>query len=234
MNQVNATAGPVSVWGAKETLYMRVGKPCLDATLAMLGIIVLSPVLATAAVAVAFTSAGPIFFRQIRVGKMGKTFSIYKFRTMYTTDQPATTLLTASGDPRITSVGRWLRSSKIDELPQLLNVLKGEMSMVGPRPEVPAYVSLLNESHRRVLALRPGITGPSANMLEEELLASHEDTEEFYVSTVLPAKLEIDCEYCEHVSLRTDLTLIFKTALKVLRRVAELCRQLVSVSQRQS
>jgi lipopolysaccharide/colanic/teichoic acid biosynthesis glycosyltransferase len=233
MAEMNATTSFDYLWEAKDTLYTRVGKPCLDVTLALAGLIVLSPVLVAASIAVASTSSGPILFRQTRVGKLGKTFSIYKFRSMYTSDRPAAALLTASGDPRITPVGKWLRSSKIDELPQLFNVLKGEMSIVGPRPEVPAYVSLLNEVQRRVLSLRPGITGPSANMLEEELLATHADTENFYVSTVLPAKLSIDCKYCDQVSLRTDLTLIFRTAFKVLRRVAELCVPSSSVSHRQ-
>jgi lipopolysaccharide/colanic/teichoic acid biosynthesis glycosyltransferase len=209
------------------TFYTRVGKPCIDVALAVTGLIALAPVLLAASVAVATSSPGPVFFRQTRVGRNGREFSILKFRTMRASGAASDSLLTASGDSRITPIGRWLRSSKIDELPQLFNVLRGEMSLVGPRPEVPKYVALFSEVDREILALRPGITGPAANMLEEELLAGHADTEAFYVSTVMTAKLKIDREYCEQVSLRADLRLIFRTISSVLRRIGELSRPLL-------
>ncbi len=185
------------------TFYTKAGKRWLDLALASTGVVVLSPVLLSAALAVRLTSAGPIFFRQVRVGLDGRPFRIFKFRTMYVDRSSADSLLTASGDSRITSVGRFLRSAKIDELSQLFNVLAGDMSLVGPRPEVPKYVAVYTEEQQRVLSVKPGVTGPAANMLEEELLAGQTDTEQFYLTTVLPAKLRIDCDYCENVSLKT-------------------------------
>jgi lipopolysaccharide/colanic/teichoic acid biosynthesis glycosyltransferase len=213
--------------------YTRVGKCCLDLTLASIGVVVLSPVLLAAALAVRLTSAGPILFRQVRVGRDGRPFRIFKFRTMYVDRAAADSLLTASGDSRITSVGRFLRSAKIDELSQLFNVLVGDMSLVGPRPEVPKYVAMYTDAQRRVLSVKPGVTGPAANMLEEELLAGQADAEQFYLTTVLPAKLRIDCDYIETVSLKTDLELIFSTAMKVVRRIGELCRPPASVEHKQ-
>ena len=215
------------------SFYSLVGKRCFDLCAASFGIVAISPVLLGAAVAVALTSPGPICFRQERVGKDGKLFRIFKFRTMYVNRDTADSLLTASGDSRITNVGRWLRSSKIDELAQLFNVVKGEMSLVGPRPEVPKYVGNYNDEQRRVLSVRPGVTGPAANMLEEELLAGHADTEQFYVTTVLPAKLAIDCAYAEDFSFAGDLRLIVSTVSKVIRRIGELCRPVAPVSQKQ-
>lgn len=215
------------------SLYASSGKRCFDFCAASVGIVAISPVLLAAAAAVAVTSPGPIFFRQERVGKNGRPFRIFKFRTMYVNRTEADSLLTASGDCRITPVGRWLRSSKIDELAQLFNVVKGEMSLVGPRPEVPKYVAAYTEPQRRVLSVRPGVTGPAANMLEEELLAGQPDKEQFYVTNVLPSKLRIDCNYCDNVTFRGDLRLIFSTVLKVIRRVGELCRPVASVSHKE-
>lgn len=135
----------------------------------------------------------------------------------------AGSLLTAAGDPRITSLGRWLRRSKLDELPQLINVFIGDMSLVGPRPEVPAYVQAYAEMYKPVLLAKPGITGLSANAYEEELLASHADKETFYLRTVLPAKLKLDAAYCQNVRLSVDLQLIFKTLQTVFARIREIC-----------
>lgn len=218
---------------SRATLYTLAGKRMLDVIFSSVGLVLISPILVTAACAVAITSPGSVFFRQTRVGRYGKPFRIFKFRTMFVNHGSAESLLTASDDSRITSVGRWLRSSKIDELAQLLNVLKGEMSLVGPRPEVPKYVATYSDSQKRVFAVRPGVTGPAASMFEEELLAGQADKEAFYLKNVLPAKLAIDCAYCDSVSLRTDLGLIVSTVMKVVRRIGELCRPEVSVSQKQ-
>lgn len=218
---------------ATPTLYTLAGKRCLDATCALLGLIVLSPALCLAAVAVRITSPGPVFFRQKRLGQFGKPFRIFKFRTMVASNASHGSLLTASGDPRITPVGRWLRATKLDELAQLLNVLRGEMSLVGPRPEVPEYVASYTERQRQVLLVRPGVTGPAANMYEEELLAGQLDKEHFYLTTVLPAKLETDIAYCKNVGCLSDLRLIFQTIAKVAVRIGEICRLHLAVSQKE-
>ena len=215
------------------TFYATIGKRWFDLCAASVGILAISPILLGAAAAVAFTSSGPIFFRQERVGKNGKLFRIFKFRTMYVSSAEDS-LLTASRDSRITRVGRWLRSSKVDELAQLFNVVTGEMSLVGPRPEVPKYVATYSDTQRQVLSVRPGVTGPAANMFEEELLAGHADKEQFYVTSVLPAKLAIDCAYCDNVTLAGDLRLICSTLMKVVRRIGELCRPVASISQKQT
>jgi lipopolysaccharide/colanic/teichoic acid biosynthesis glycosyltransferase len=215
------------------TLYSLVGKRCLDASCALLGLVLLSPVLCLAALAVRITSPGPVFFRQARLGQFGRPFRIFKFRTMVVNNGADGSLLTASGDPRITRVGRWLRATKLDELAQLLNVLRGEMSLVGPRPEVPDYVAFYTERQRQVLLVKPGVTGPAASMYEEELLAGQPDKEHFYLTTVLPAKLETDIAYCKNVQCLSDLKLILRTIAKVAVRIGELCRLPVSVSQKE-
>ncbi len=219
---------------SSATFYQLAGKRLLDVVFSSVGLVLISPILIASACAVAATSPGPIFFRQTRVGRGGKLFRIFKFRTMFVNQSSAELLLTASDDSRITNVGRWLRSSKIDELAQLFNVLKGEMSLVGPRPEVPKYVANYSDAQRKVLSVRPGVTGPAASMFEEELLAGQVDKEAFYLKHVLPAKLAIDCAYCDNVSLRTDIILIFSTVMKVVRRIGELCRPMVSISQKQT
>jgi lipopolysaccharide/colanic/teichoic acid biosynthesis glycosyltransferase len=217
-----------------QTFYSLIGKRCLDATCALLGLLALSPAFCVVALAIRLTSAGPVFFRQIRIGQFSKPFRIFKFRTMVVQGDAHGSLLTASGDPRITPVGRWLRSTKMDELAQLLNVVRGEMSLVGPRPEVPEYVAAYTKRQRQVLRLRPGITGPAASMYEEELLAGQADKERFYLATVLPAKLETDIAYSESIGLATDLKLIFQTIATVILRIAEICRVCFSVSQKRN
>lgn len=207
-----------------QTFYSLVGKRYFDATCAFAGLVLLSPALCAVAFAIRLTNAGPVFFRQTRVGQFGKPFRIFKFRTMVVNCHAHGPLLTASRDPRITSVGRWLRSTKVDELAQLLNVLKGEMSLVGPRPEVPEYVAAYTKGQQLVLLVKPGITGPAASMYEEELLAGQADMESFYLRTVLPAKLEKDIAYSQCIRLSTDLRLIFRTIGRVVLRIAEICR----------
>jgi lipopolysaccharide/colanic/teichoic acid biosynthesis glycosyltransferase len=209
----------------ERTFYQRTGKRWLDFSFAAAGLLALSPLLAATAIAVRATSPGPAFFRQKRTGQYGRPFLIYKFRSMVPGKSDAKGgLITAAGDPRITPLGRWLRKSKIDELPQLLNVLWGDMSLVGPRPEVPEYTEKYTERQQRVLLAKPGITGPTANahVNEEELLAGREDKEAFYLSTVLPAKLETDLAYSETIRFTTDLKLILTTIRLVLARTPQL------------
>jgi lipopolysaccharide/colanic/teichoic acid biosynthesis glycosyltransferase/nucleoside-diphosphate-sugar epimerase len=192
--------------------YRHAGKRYLDAMCAFIGLIVLSPLFAVVAIAVKLTSPGPAFFRQDRVGLNGNLFKIFKFRTMITAKAPAAnSLVTASGDPRITKLGAWLRVTKIDELPQLINVLLGHMSLVGPRPEVSKYVNIYTDRQKHILRARPGMTGASINIYEEELLAAQADKEGFYINTILPAKLEVALQYCENISFWNDLKLIAGT-----------------------
>jgi lipopolysaccharide/colanic/teichoic acid biosynthesis glycosyltransferase len=175
----------------------------------------LFPVIAALVVA---ESGRPVLYRARRVGRGGREFSVLKFRTMRTsTSGPA---VTASGDRRITKVGRVLRKTKLDELPQLFNVLRGEMSIVGPRPEDPRYVLHYSDVQRRLLDIRPGITGAAAVAFrdEESLLANAEDLEFTYIHDVLPQKLDLELRYLERPSLWADVQLLLATAAAVLRR----------------
>ena len=193
-----------------------------DLGAAILGLVVLAPVFAAVALAIASSSPGPVFFRQERVGRDGRTFRIFKFRTMRQDAEARGAQLTVEGDPRITSVGRFLRASKIDELPQLINVVTGEMALVGPRPEVPRYVALYSAEQRRVLTVRPGITDPASIQYRDEnaVLAAADDPEAAYVHEVMPHKLAINLEYLHRRTLVTDIGVILSTLAKVARREA--------------
>jgi len=203
-------------------LYSRFGKRWLDLIAATSGVILLSPFLVVVAIAVRLSSPGPAFFRQIRIGQFGRKFRIFKFRSMVGEPRGRGALLTAAGDPRITTLGRWLRSTKIDELPQLFNVIVGDMSIVGPRPEVPAYVLAYDERQKTVLSVKPGISGISANVREEELMASQTDKEDYYISTIMPAKLEFDIAYSREVRFATDMKILFGAVGSVARRITEI------------
>jgi lipopolysaccharide/colanic/teichoic acid biosynthesis glycosyltransferase len=199
--------------GSETSFYVRYGKRWFDASAALGGLILLSPLLLVAAVAVRLDSPGPSFFLQLRTGRFSNPFRMIKFRTMRLADEGNASLLTAAGDSRVTRVGRWLRKTKVDELPQLFNVLLGEMSLVGPRPEVPRFTQLYTQDQRRVLFARPGITSPAAlaSVNEEEILAQHADPESFYVHSLMPAKLQLDLAYCTSISFHQDLKLIGRT-----------------------
>jgi lipopolysaccharide/colanic/teichoic acid biosynthesis glycosyltransferase len=194
-------------------LYLQLGKRIFDTAAALAGLAITSPVLLACAVAVRLDSPGPVFFRQRRVGQYGRTFRIFKFRTMTDGADKKGVQLTASGDARVTRVGKLLRKTKLDEVPQLLNVVRGEMSLVGPRPEVPEYTRRYTPEESKVLALRPGITGPASLVFidEERLLASAADPEKFYVDTLMRRKLQLDLSYCRNVSVLEDLRIIFRT-----------------------
>lgn len=192
-----------------STFYIRRGKRLLDLLVSSVGLIVLSPLLLLVAAAARLSSPGPALFRQVRIGQFEKPFLIWKFRTMRQSNSGP--LLTAAGDSRITPLGRWLRKTKIDEFPQLFNVFRGEMSLVGPRPEVPLYTARYSAGQKEVFQAKPGITGPSIIMDEEELMAGQPDKEAFYLSTIMPAKLEIDLAYCQNVRFGEDLRMIFAT-----------------------
>ncbi|MBE0550341.1 MAG: sugar transferase [Rubrivivax sp.] len=189
----------------------------LGATLALL---LLSPLLLAAALAIKLDTRGPVFYRQQRVGRHGVPFAIHKFRTM--AHGAAGPALTVGDDPRITRVGAFLRRTRIDELPQLIDVLQGRMSLVGPRPEVPRYVAQYPPGLReRVLAVRPGITDPAslAWIDEGRLLAAAADPEREYVEVILPAKLQRAAEYAERATLATDLAVLWRTLRLLLRQV---------------
>jgi lipopolysaccharide/colanic/teichoic acid biosynthesis glycosyltransferase len=201
----------------------RLGLPRLvDTALALAGLVATSPLLLISAAAVALTSPGPVFFRQQRIGRGGRSFTLLKLRTM-TADAADTAggELTAAGDVRITPVGRWLRRFKLDEIPQLWQVVRGDMSLVGPRPEVPRFVDSSNPLWRQVLSAKPGLTDPVTLRLrdEEALLkaAGGDDVETFYRERLLPWKLRGYREYLERRNWATDLGVLAATALTVLR-----------------
>ncbi|WP_271008538.1 sugar transferase [Paucibacter sp. B51] len=189
-------------------------KRLFDVFCAGLGLLLLSPLWMLVAIWIKLDSPGPVLFRQERVGRFGQPFFIHKFRSMRV-DAPALgPQITVGDDPRITRSGHFLRASKIDELPQLWDVLRGAMSLVGPRPEVPRYVALYTPDQRElVLSVRPGITDPASLQFrhESEILARAADPEREYVEVILPAKLRIAGEYVRHASVWGDLRLILAT-----------------------
>jgi lipopolysaccharide/colanic/teichoic acid biosynthesis glycosyltransferase len=191
-------------------------KRSLDIFLSSLGLLILLSFLPIVAILIKIDSRGPVFFRQERIGKDFRRFMIYKFRTMMVNADKKGALITAGGDKRVTKVGCFLRKYKIDELPQLFNVLKGEMSFVGPRPEVNEYVQLFETHYRKLLTVRPGITDPASLKYsnEESVLGMSKAFEETYISKILPEKIKLSSHYVDNHTLRTDLKLIFMTLLK--------------------
>ena len=195
-------------------------KRVFDILMATIGLILLSPLFLLVAVLIKLDSPGPIFFRQERIGKRFRPFFIYKFRTMVEHAAQIGTEITYGNDPRITRIGRLLRETKIDELPQIINVLKGEMSLVGPRPEIRQYVELFQRDYEEILKVRPGISDMASLKYSDEasLLGNSRNPREEYISRVLPDKVRLAREYIKHSSLVFDLRLIFKTLLKLFER----------------
>jgi len=195
-------------------------KRVFDILMATIGLILLSPLFLLVAVLIKLDSPGPIFFRQERIGKRFRSFLIYKFRTMVEHAAQIGTEITYGKDPRITRIGRLLRETKIDELPQIINVLKGEMSLVGPRPEIRQYVELFQRDYEEILKVRPGISDMASLKYSDEgsLLGNSRNPREEYISRVLPDKIRLAREYIKHSSLVFDLRLIFKTLLKLFER----------------
>lgn len=192
-------------------------KRLFDMVCAALGLLILSPVLLVCALLVGLTSPGGVLFRQERIGKGGVPFTIYKFRSMRKDN--AGLKISTSRDTRITSVGRVLRKTKLDELPQLWNVLKGDMSFVGPRPEVREYTDLYTPEQRQVLMVRPGITGLASIRYrnENELLTASSDPNRTYIDEVMPAKLALDLKYIPRACVSYDIKLIWETLVTVVR-----------------
>ncbi len=195
-------------------MYLRYGKRLLDFTVALVSLPFLLLPGALLAVAVWAGSGRPVFYRQERVGRGGKPFRIAKFRTMVVR-APGDSTVTVAGDTRMTSVGRFLRRCKLDELPQLWNVLVGDMSLVGPRPDVPGYADRLQGEARRVLELRPGITGPAtlAYRNEEDILSHQPDPVRYNDEVIWPDKVRLNLEYLDAASLGKDLGYVWRTAL---------------------
>lgn len=193
-------------------------KRLFDIVFAFIFLIVLMPLFLIVALFIVFESKGGAIFKQTRVGKNGKHFTLYKFRSMYLSQQNQS-LLTVANDARITRVGRFIRKTKIDELPQLFNILKGDMSFVGPRPEVPKYVALYNEEQRRVLSVRPGLTDFASlrYINESDDFLQTNDPEQYYIQHVLPQKLALSLQYIEQQSFFTDICIIFKTLFRILQ-----------------
>ena len=186
-------------------------KWCFDRIVAFIGLIVLFWPLLIIGILIKIDSKGPMFFMQKRIGKGGKPFKICKFRTMF--DQTEGDTVTTADDPRVARMGHWLRHSKVDCLTELVNVLVGQMSFVGPRPDVPGYADQLQGDDRRILQLRPGITGPASIKYrnEEELLAQQPDPKAYNDTVIWPDKVKINLAYLDHWSFFGDIKLIFKT-----------------------
>lgn len=194
-------------------------KRIFDLVFSIAGLILLSPVFLIISLLIKIDSKGPVFYRQLRVGKNNSDFRLLKFRTMKT-DSDKNGLLTVGGrDARITGAGYYLRKFKIDELPQLLNVAAGEMSFVGPRPEVRRYVDLYDDEQRKVLNVLPGITDVASIKYrnENELLEKSEDPESYYIDNIMPDKLKLNIDYIEQRSFTNDLKVIFKTLITIFR-----------------
>ena len=195
-------------------------KRLFDVLGSVLGMVIFSPLMLLIAIAVKCGDAGPVFFSQTRVGRGGKCFRIHKFRTMtHRREGQGGPSVTVAGDPRVTGFGAKLRQWKFDELPQLWNILKGEMSFVGPRPEVPEMVALYSEEQRRVLDARPGLTDYATLEFrdEESILAAEAEPKKAYVEKIMPQKIALSLRYLEERSLGTDFCLLCKTALAIFR-----------------
>ena len=190
----------------------------LDIVLSLLGLIFLLPIFVILAVWIKFDSQGSIFFRQIRVGKDGRDFRIYKFRTMIVNAEKMGIITIGERDPRITNSGYFLRKYKLDELPQLINVLKGEMSFVGPRPEVRKYVEMYNQEQLKILTVKPGITDYASieYINEDEILGKSLDPERTYIEEIMPQKIKYNMKYINNKTMIEYFKIIFLTIIKII------------------
>jgi len=197
---------------------MKKSKRLFDLFFTLLGLPFLLPLFFIIGLLIKLEDGGSIFFIQKRIGYKGKSFLMWKFRTMIVDAEKKGTLITIGKDPRITRVGYCLRKFKLDELPQLFNVLKGEMSLVGPRPEVEKYVMLYTPEQRQVLNLIPGMTDPASikYVNENEILAQAEDPERVYIEKVMPEKIKLNLEYAKTASCWRDFLVVIKTVLRIL------------------
>ena len=193
-------------------------KRIFDITLSLFGLIILLPFMLIIAIFIKIDSKGPVFFKQIRVTKNGKEFKIFKYRTMRVGSDKYSQI-TVGKDERITKIGSFLRKYKLDEIPQLINVLIGDMSLVGPRPEVPKYVALYTDEQKEILKVRAGITDYASIEFSDEndLLASEEEPEKAYIEKIMPKKIELNKKYLSEISILTDIKIILLTIKKILK-----------------
>ena len=193
-------------------------KRIFDIVCSLIGLLILSPIFLILWLAIKLESKGPAFFLQTRVGRNNIDFKLFKFRSMYLNAESRGQLTVGMRDPRITKVGYYLRKFKLDELPQLINVIIGDMSLVGPRPEVRKYVSLYSAHQLQVLSIRPGITDYASIQFinENELLAKAENPEEYYIAHIMPEKLALNLQYINNSQPLKDVGLIFKTLFKII------------------
>jgi lipopolysaccharide/colanic/teichoic acid biosynthesis glycosyltransferase len=203
--------------------YATYGKRTLDIFAATAGLVLLLPVFGLVACCIKLTSRGPVLYRQVRIGKDGRPFQILKFRSMTMQSSIRDSKITVAGDSRVTPFGKFLRRHKVDELPQLWNVIQGQMSLVGPRPEVPVYVQEYTREQRLVLSVRPGITDTASlgYCHEEEILANQSNPEQFYRTEILPDKLARNKAYLEKITFQNDIRIIAKTISSCFLRVGE-------------
>ena len=202
-------------------MYVNFFKRIFDFIAALVGLILLSPMFVLIAIAIKLDDGGSVFFKQTRVGRDWRLFKILKFRTMVMDAEKRGKQITTANDPRVTKVGKFLRKYKLDEFPQLINVIKGDMSLVGPRPEVPKYARIYKNAYDLILRVRPGITDyASIYFIEENKLVNSQtqDPEELYIKEIMPAKIEFYKKYVNEISFWIDLKLIFLTLLKILKR----------------
>ncbi len=194
-------------------MYRKFGKRAFDIVASLIGLLLLSPLLIIIALWVKLSSKGPVFFTQKRVGRDFKEFNLYKFRSMVVGADSQGPGVTSSDDNRITKVGRFIRKTKIDELPQLLNVLKGDMSLVGPRPELKKFVDAYTEEYKKVLSVKPGITDNAAIEFrnEEEIMSQYQDKERAYIDIILPQKIKLYYDYIDNISFLNDMKLLLHT-----------------------
>lgn len=192
-------------------------KRSFDILVSLIALILLAPLFLILALIIKLTTRGPVFYRGRRVGRGGEIFSMHKFRSMVVNADQIGTHLTPQGDPRVTKIGRFLRKTKMDELPNIIDVLKGDMSFVGPRPESPLYAKYYNERQKQVLNVRPGMVGPTQIKYrhEEVILKDKKDPDTYYVQELMPQKLEIDLDYIKNRSFLLDVKIIFKALLAV-------------------
>jgi lipopolysaccharide/colanic/teichoic acid biosynthesis glycosyltransferase len=194
-------------------------KRLFDFIVSSIALLILLPVFAVIGILIKLDSKGPAFYLQNRIGKGGQPFKLYKFRSMVTDADKGRLITVGNRDPRITKTGYLLRKYKIDELPQLINVWKGEMSFVGPRPEVSRYVDLYNEEQRKVLSVKPGITDYASIKFrnENELLEGQSDPEAYYIDCIMPQKLALNNRYIAQQNIFLDIKIIFKTLFSIFR-----------------
>lgn len=193
------------------------GQRVLDVVISGLGLVLLSPLILLLSIWIKSDSRGPVLYRGERVGKDGRPFLMYKFRTMVLKADRIGPAVTYRDDPRITKVGRFLRRTKLDELPQLINVLKGEMSLVGPRPEDPSYVAHYNAQQREVLRVKPGITGPTQLQYRDEAsMLGGDSADEDYLRRIMPEKVKLDLSYVQNRSLALYIKILWQTAITLL------------------